>query len=63
MPEYKIKIANKSGSDSQFGIFTAPPVVNDVTNDPNVFTNVWLSKSVASGAEWETEAVVNFYAC
>jgi len=66
MTTYKIVFQNLHGASgdppTNYCFFNQKPIVNGVANDPNCFTNIWISKNVPYSGNVHITTTSNFYA-
>ncbi len=63
MTTYSIYFENKYGETQNYAFFCDPPQVSSTTGNPQVFSNIFLSQSVAQDGNWTIDVTKTYYAC
>ncbi|KAE8379067.1 hypothetical protein BDV26DRAFT_291651 [Aspergillus bertholletiae] len=59
---YTINFQNKRGADSNYAVFTEPPVLSSSGSSPDVFMNVWYSTFVPNHGYFDIKTGADYYA-
>jgi hypothetical protein len=66
MTTYSIQFTNNysdPGENQDYAFFSDIPVVSSTSQATQIYSNVFLAKTLAQGANWNIDITKNYYAC